>query len=51
MSGVVAGIIGFVVGAISGVFTLALVSINKNTESVPLNDNYTVPEEDKDANR
>ena len=51
MGYVFVGAICFVVGAISGVFTLALVSINRNTESVQFKGNYSVPEEAKDADR
>lgn len=51
MSYVIVGGVCFIVGALSGVFTLALVSINKNTESIEYNDTHSVPEEAKDADR
>ena len=51
MGYVFVGAICFVIGALCGVFTLALVSINNNTESVQFKDNYAVPEGAKDADR
>lgn len=44
MSYVIVGGVCFILGALGGVFSLALVSINKNTERVE-------PKEDKDADR